>query len=77
MKPTNDEVDSTLDAIEQAEQVPAVWSDLSGNGCHAVWMSDAERLGLPVVNVTDSGARLLQADVVLGHGHHDRRLGKQ
>lgn len=43
----------------------------------AQWRSDAQREQLPTTNIIDSGAPLLRPDDVLGHEHHNKRLGRK
>lgn len=54
MNPTNDEVNATLERLERP-RIELIEE----------WQSDAEREGLPVVNIRDSGAPLLDRDRVL------------
>ncbi len=82
MKPTNTEVDSTLDAIEAAERDPnhprsIARAAVVQHRSKIAWQSDAERHGLPVVNLTDTGAPLLDRKRILSHDHHDRRIGRK
>lgn len=59
--PTNDEINATLRRLEQTK-MEIVDDDDDG----PQWQSDAEREGLPLVNVTtDSGAPLLDRDKAL------------
>lgn len=58
MNPTNDEIDSTLRRLEQTKM-----EIVEGE---PRWYSDAERLGLPIVNEhDDKGAPVLDRDGVL------------
>lgn len=57
MNPTNDEINATLQQLERTRM--EIVDDKPR------WISDAEREGLPVVNLTDSGAPLLNRDEVL------------
>lgn len=56
-------VTETIDELERQNQPPVVESG-------SKWVSDAEREGLPLVNVTtDSGAPLLDRDAVLRNSY--------
>lgn len=60
--PTNDEINDTLRRLEQTK------IELVDDGPQ--WQSDAERLNLPLVNVTtDSGAPVLDRDAVLRNSY--------
>lgn len=56
--PTNDEINATLRRLE-ATKMELVDDD------GPQWQSDAERLNLPLVNLVDTGAPLLDRDKVL------------
>lgn len=62
--PTNDEVN---DAIRRLEQTKMEIVDDDDDG--PCWQSDAQRLNLPVVNVVDTGAPLLDRDAVLRNSY--------
>lgn len=54
MNPTNEEINRTLDQLSRTRM------EIIDE-----WVSDAEREGLPVVNLVDTGAPLLDRDEVL------------
>lgn len=64
--PTNDEMNATLRRLEQTkmELVDDVDDDDGPQ-----WQSDAAKQGLPVVNVVDTGAPLLDRDAVLRNSY--------
>lgn len=54
MNPTDEEIDRTLDQLSRTRM------EIIDE-----WVSDAEREGLPTVNLVDTGAPLLDRDEVL------------
>lgn len=83
MTPSPKEVSDTLQSIEAAERDTnhsprsIARAAVVQRRSKIAWQSDAERHGLPVVNLTDTGAPLLDRAGILSHDHHDRRIGRK
>lgn len=66
MQPTDEEINNTLRQLEQTKMEIVDDADDAPR-----WLSDAEREGLPTVNLTDTGAPLLDRDAVLRRSYPD------
>lgn len=66
MQPTDEEVNRTLDQLSRTRM--EIVDDVDDA---PPWRSDAEREGLPTVNLTDTGAPLLDRDKVLARSLPD------
>lgn len=59
-------VTETIDSLEKQNQPQQTKMEIVDDANDAPrWLSDAEREGLPTVNLTDTGAPLLDRDAVL------------
>lgn len=70
MKPTPNEVNEALRGIEFAD-LPDSHPRKLAREAIARWRSNAQREGLPTTNLTDSGAPLLDRDLVLRRSYPD------
>lgn len=77
MKPTTKSVDDVIADIEAQQRDEDHPRSIARQRIKE-WRSNAQRQSLPVTNVhDDKGAKVLPVDEVLGHGEHDRRLGRK
>lgn len=69
-------ITNVINAIEAAERGPDHPRSIARQAV-AQWRSDAAKGQLPTTNIVDTGAPLLRPDDVLGHEHHNKRLGRK
>ena len=75
-QPTTKVINETLAQLEAAERDPDHARSIARQAV-AEWRSDAAKGQLPTTNIIDTGAPLLRPDEVLGHEHHNKRLGRK